>query len=184
MKQASFVSKTGYQGPEPPPGGYFYWGVKGRINGTWHIWQSGSLKQGEDVEDYHRYQKCNSEDTLITTPYGLTYVSRLKTGDYVISGGGPARIIKTSKVKAPGHTVCRITFNDGTTLEISPGHPMSGGITAGSLKPGAAYDGRKVIRLGFEPYSFSHTYDILPGSPSGTYLANGITTKSTLSPGK
>jgi hypothetical protein len=60
MTDASVVTLTSHSGPCPPPGGYVYWGVKGRIRGKWHIWQAGSLgkpREGTELIDPKRYQK-------------------------------------------------------------------------------------------------------------------------------
>jgi len=37
MTGASVITLTSHSGPVPPPGGYVYWGVKGRIRGKWYI---------------------------------------------------------------------------------------------------------------------------------------------------
>lgn len=180
MTNASFASMVSFQGPVPPSGGYVHWGVKGQIKGVWHIWQSGKLRQGSELDDPHKYQKCNAPYTLITTPSGVALIKDLKAGDLVISDGAAARIIKSSRVRARNHKVCRIVFANKKILDISPGHPLPDGTLISALKPGDEISGLKILKIDLIPYKFDYTYDILPGSASGTYLANGVLVSSTL----
>jgi hypothetical protein len=57
MAGAKVIFLTSHSGPMPPKGGYRFWGVKGRIKGKWHVWQQGSLAEGSELIDPHRYQK-------------------------------------------------------------------------------------------------------------------------------
>ena len=59
MTGAEAMFLTSYSGPEPPPGGYQYWGVKGRIGGRMYVWQPGERKPhpGNKLLDPLRYQK-------------------------------------------------------------------------------------------------------------------------------
>ncbi len=181
IKNAAFVTKTSFQGPVPPPGGYVYWGVKGLVKGADHIWQYGyGLRRGSELEDPQRYNKCNSPDTLITTPNGSVPIKDLKPGDLVTSDGKAVKILQVSRVRAVNHKVCRVVFAGGTVLVVSPGHPLPDGRTIGILKEGDMVDGRLVIKNGLIPYRHDFTYDILPDSVSGTYSADGITVGSTL----
>jgi hypothetical protein len=184
MKNAKFISLTSFSGPAPPEGGYIFWGVSGQIKGKWYVWQpgtNGKLREGKELDDPHRYQKCNSPQTKIMTPSGTVPISSLKIGDTVISGNNIAvRILKVSKVKADNHRVCRTTFDDGTILEISPGHPLADGRLFETLQPGDAVNGRRVLKNEFIPYQYEYTWDILPDSPSGTYFASGIEIASTM----
>ena len=149
MKNAEFITLTSFSGPCPPEGGYVYWGVRGQVNGTWYVWQpgkNGRLSEGRDLEDPQRYQKCLSPQTMILTPSGTVAVSSLKKGDLVISRNNkPVPILEVSKVKAGNHHVCRTTFDDGTVLEISPGHPLADGRTFGSLNTGDFVNGTWVV---------------------------------------
>jgi hypothetical protein len=67
-------------------------------------------------------------------------------------------------------------------LHISPGHPTAGGGTFGELRVGARLGARRVIAADLVPYPHAFTYDILPASDSGTYLAAGALVGSTLAP--
>jgi len=184
MSDAYFLSLTSFSGPEPPQGGYKYWGVCGKIKGRWHVWQrgqGGKLREGTALEDPQRYNKCNSPHTLISVPGGAVPIRDLKPGDLVLSDGMAAvPILKVSKVKAVNHIVCRLAFDDGVILEISPSHPLPDGRRIGDLQVGDSADGRRILKAERIPYVHSHTYDILPDSRSGTYYANGIRVGSTL----
>ena len=57
MKDAALIKMTSFSGPRPPKGGYKYWGIKGKITGTWHVWQSGKIRKGENLINPKRYQK-------------------------------------------------------------------------------------------------------------------------------
>ncbi|MEK6796718.1 MAG: hypothetical protein AABZ39_18220 [Spirochaetota bacterium] len=181
MKNASLLTLVSFSGPCPPDGGYVYWGVKGEVKGKWHVWQSGRLTEGATLTDPQRYNKCNSPDTRITTPIGPAAIHVLCIGDTVISDNGKeARIIAVSKVLAVDHRICRVELDDGTMLEISPGHPTAAGRAIGTYACGDMLEGRRIIKTELVPYRARYTYDILPDSPSGIYFANGIRMKSTL----
>ncbi len=58
MKDAEIITMISFQGPRPPDGGYVCWGVKGKINGKWHVWQPGAgLRKGKKLKDFHKCQK-------------------------------------------------------------------------------------------------------------------------------
>lgn len=133
MKDASFVSMTSFSGPVPPEGGYIYWGVKGLIKGKWHIWQHGcgSPREGTQLEDQQRFNKCNSPDTMISTPYGAVAIRDLKEGDLVLSAGGAAvLIIKTTRVNAYEHGYTYDILPDSETgIYYANGIPLGSTIT-------------------------------------------------------
>ncbi len=125
---------------------------------------------------------CLSEKTKILTPKGYKEVNKLKKGDYVISDNGePAYLTETRKVRVYNHTISKVELDDGTILEVSPGHP-TGPTSAkvGSLKPGYKLDGRIVVSNKFVPYEGKYTYDVLPNSLTGNYYANGVLIGSSL----
>ena len=39
MENAQVIMLRSSQGPRAPHGGYLYWGVKGIVDGKWHVWQ-------------------------------------------------------------------------------------------------------------------------------------------------
>ncbi|MEP6652989.1 MAG: hypothetical protein ABJA82_06495 [Myxococcales bacterium] len=73
-----------------------------------------------------------------------------------------------------------VTLVDGSVLEMSSGHPTADGRTFGQLKAGDVLDGTQIISSRLIPYRFSRTYDILPASETGTYIASGRLVGSTL----
>lgn len=125
--------------------------------------------------------RCFSPYTPIKTPGEDIPISGLRVGDIVLSDDGePAKVIKASKTAVNGHKVLKIQLNDGTKLEVSPGHPTSDGRTFGELKLGDKLDGRHVAYIKLINYKYTHTYDILTDSKSGCYYANGVFVGSTL----
>lgn len=125
---------------------------------------------------------CCSPHTMILTPQGQKDIENIKRGDYIISTNGePAIVVKTSKVKVYNHKVVEVKLNDGTLLEISPGHPIGpDSIKFGALKKGYKLDGRIVESVKLIPYKYSYTHDILPYSLTGNYYANGVLIGSSL----
>ncbi|MEO8213838.1 MAG: hypothetical protein ABI560_11625 [Myxococcales bacterium] len=73
-----------------------------------------------------------------------------------------------------------VKLADGSVLEMSSGHPTADGRTFGQLKSGDLLDGAQIISSRLIPYRFSRTYDILPASDTGTYIAGGHLVGSTL----
>ncbi|HTM44944.1 MAG TPA: Hint domain-containing protein [Polyangiaceae bacterium] len=128
---------------------------------------------------------CASPDTPIDTPTGERAIAQIHVGDLVYSVENNA--VVTVPVLAVGstpvahHHVLRVELDDGTVLEISPGHPTADGHRFSDLKPGIALDSRHHVRsVTTIPYRFDRTYDILPATPSGTYFAGGALIGSTL----
>jgi len=78
------------------------------------------------------------------------------------------------------HRVVRVELESGRILEISPGHPTADGRTFGDLRAGDRLDGARVVSAELVPYMHGFTYDILPASDTGTYVAGGALIGSTL----
>jgi len=61
MEEAEVITLISHRGPRPPKGGYVYWGVKGKIDGQWHVWQAWTNNnrpfRGTRLKDPKRYQK-------------------------------------------------------------------------------------------------------------------------------
>lgn len=74
----------------------------------------------------------------------------------------------------------RVTTSDGRTLEISAPHPTPDGRTFGDLQVGARLDGLLIQSVEVIGYAHDFTYDILPGSETGTDFAAGMQIGSTL----
>jgi hypothetical protein len=75
----------------------------------------------------------------------------------------------------------RVELEDGSVLEISPGHPTADGRHFSELAAGARLDDTHVVvSAELIPYRFQRTYDVLPASSTGTYFAAGALIGSTL----
>jgi hypothetical protein len=127
---------------------------------------------------------CASPDTPIATPTGDRAIAELREGDLVYSmHEGALRIVPIARIaRTPvhAHAVVRVRLASGALLEISAGHPTADGRTFGDLAPDAALDGVRIIEVSTVPYEHELTYDILPQSDSGTYIAGGVLIGSTL----
>lgn len=124
---------------------------------------------------------CLSLDTRIRTRNIEKKVSEIKEGEIVLTDHEkPVKVIKTNKVKVKNHKILKVTFNDGTILEISPNHPTADGRLFKDLDIGDTVDNRLVAEVILHPYDYQYTYDILPDSETGNYYANGILVGSTL----
>ena len=73
-----------------------------------------------------------------------------------------------------------MTLETGRVLLISPGHPTAEGGMFAELRAGARLGERRVVAAALVPYPHAFTYDILPDSDSGTYVAAGALVGSTL----
>lgn len=129
---------------------------------------------------------CNAPDTPIATPSGSRPIAELAPGDLVYSvHGGRLAIVPLHDVRSKRqihHYVVRLLLASGVTLEISATHPTADGRTFGDLAAHDRLDGVEVVTADRVPYRHSHTYDILPGSDTGTYYAGGVLIGSTLRP--
>ena len=127
---------------------------------------------------------CAAPDTPIATPEGEMSIASLSAGDLVYSmDGGRIRavpILKASRTRVRNHSVVRVLLTSGRMLEISPGHPTADGRLFGELQAGDDIGGARAVTVGMIAYEHAYTYDILPASDSGTYLAAGAWIGSTL----
>lgn len=130
--------------------------------------------------------KCASPDTLISTPEGARAIASLREGDLVLSLHHAqlvaVPIVRVVRVPAMGHHVARVALTNGSVLEISRRHPTADGRSFTDLSPGDNLGGATIASLQTVAYRHSHTYDILPASDSGTYVAGGALVGSTLAP--
>jgi hypothetical protein len=121
---------------------------------------------------------------MIATPEGEVPIASLHPGDLVFSLNGDrlelVPILRTNSVPATRHYVVEVVLDNGARLEISGGHPTADGRRFDELRPGDLLGGARVVALRSIPYRYSHTYDILPASDSGTYVAGGALIGSTL----
>jgi hypothetical protein len=127
---------------------------------------------------------CASPDTLVGTPYGDVPIADLREGDIVYSQdqGLIVRVPVIAVIRRPvaRHSVVHLVLDDGTELFMSGPHPTADGRTLQELSAGDLIDGRRVLAAQLVPYPYDHTYDVLPGSRTGQYLANGVWVGSTL----
>lgn len=127
---------------------------------------------------------CTSPDTLIATPEGERRIADLRPGELVYSADReslrPVPILEVSRTPVFDHEVVEIETADGTRMEISPGHPTADGRRFGALSIGDRLDGVPIVSSRRIPYRHAYTYDILPDSDSGTYVAFGKLIGSTL----
>ncbi len=130
--------------------------------------------------------KCASPDTPIATPTGNRAIADLRPGDLVYSEheGTLLAVPLLRVVRRPvtGHHVVHIVTANGAVLDISAPHPTADGRTFGELQAGDRLDGDTIVVREIVPYPHAFTYDILPDSSTGTYLANGHLIGSTLRP--
>ncbi len=130
---------------------------------------------------------CLAGDTHIDTPGGLAFVRNLQKGMSVwtLDAAGqrqPAVIEETiQRAVAPGASLIHLVLADGRELRVSPGHSLEDGRVIGSLSVGDVIDGARMIRVDPIRNADATTFDILPAGATGTYWANGILLKSTLS---
>ena len=185
IQNAETIILVSFSGPTPPNGGYVYWGVRGKKDEKWYVWQPWTnwiLRPGSELEDPKRYQKCNSPDTKILTVAGYVAVDNLKIGDMLVDETGKeVPVLMVSKVRVRNHHVSRVKFDNGTAVEISPTHPLADGRFIGQLTPGDKVGNMLVVSTELVFYEYEYTYDILPDSHTANYYAEGILLKSTLS---
>lgn len=129
---------------------------------------------------------CLSAKTMIDTPTGNRLVTTLIKGDMVYSQdcSGKRVVVSLGKVSATkvpaAHQVVHLVMNGGKTVDVSANHPLAGGQSVASLKPGDQYQGQTIQTATVIPYAYDATYDILPQSPTGYYWANGVLLDSTI----
>jgi hypothetical protein len=132
--------------------------------------------------------KCAAPDTPIATPNGERTIESLAAGDLVYSIDQEAiravPIAATNRISVTKHEMVRVHLASGIVLEISGTHPTADGRSFDELHAGDELDSVGVVAVERVPYSFAHTYDILPASSTGTYFAGGVAIGSTLYRGR
>lgn len=141
-------------------------------DGTW-VWQMGVCPI------------CASPNTMIATPDGERPIASLHVGDLVYSVDLDALvavpILRTASTPVVHHEVMRVELRNGAVLEISSGHPTADGRHFGDLAAGNLLDAQnEIISTELVPYTYDRTFDILPDSSTGTYVAGGALIGSTL----
>lgn len=131
---------------------------------------------------------CASPDTLIATPEGERPISELRVGDRVLSMDHgvmcavPLQAVQ--RIPVTKHHVLRITLDNGRIVEMSGGHPTAEGLPFQQLTPGMRLGDATIMVIEQVPYMFEATYDILPVSDTGTYIAAGALVGTTMHRGE
>jgi len=127
---------------------------------------------------------CASPDTPIATPEGNRPIADLRRGDLVYSEhqGAIVAVPLLEVVRRPvqGHVVVHLVTASGVALDISAPHPTADGRKFADLKVGDMLDGDPILSREVVAYPYAFTYDILPASSTGTYVAAGHLIGSTL----
>lgn len=127
---------------------------------------------------------CAAPDTPIATPSGERAIAELRPGDLVFSWHRGALqavpIARVHREPVRDHQVVRVRFESGRVLNISAGHATADGRTFGQLRVGDWLAGTRVSAVAIVSYPFQFTYDILPMSDTGSYVAGGVLIGSTL----
>jgi hypothetical protein len=131
---------------------------------------------------------CAAPATPIATPSGDRPISEIKVGDLVYSvDRGRLAVVPVASVHrqsvSSAHRMVELRLAHATLL-LSPGHPTADGRTFGALTAGDRLDGAPVLGARLIRYDQPFTYDILPASDTGTYLAGGVLVGSTLAPAR
>lgn len=127
---------------------------------------------------------CVSPDTPIATPEGERPIAELRPGDLVYGARDGALdlvpVLRVSRTPVTNHHVVRLRTRGGAVLEVSELHPTADGRTFAELAVGDALDGDIVVSREVVPYPYGYTYDILPASDGGSYVASGLLIGTTL----
>ena len=127
---------------------------------------------------------CASPETPIGTPEGDRSIASLKVGDLVYSvDHDQLRVVPIREIRrmaVANHRVMQVKLSNGVELDISAPHPTADGRSFGQLRAGDMLDGVGVLSAQSVPYAYGFTYDILPDSDTGTYVAGGALIGSTL----
>lgn len=141
-------------------------GIKKFTNGACVESDKKEKKFGMKKERTNNRFFVSAETNIRTTDKDIQ-ISHLDKGDLVISTDDVhAKVKNIKKKKTKGQKVLRVTFNDGTIIEVNSKHK--------DLKMGDLIDGRMVTGIRLVPYNYKYTYSIEPDSASETYYANGI----------
>ncbi len=131
--------------------------------------------------------KCAARGTRIATPTGEVPIESLTRGSTVLSMHHgrlqPVRVVATHREPAANHVVLEVLLASGRRLSMSPRHPTPRGTRGGrfeDLAPGDRLGDEEIVTLARRLYDGAFTYDILPESDTGTYLAEGALVGTTL----
>ncbi len=144
----------------------------------------GSCQMNQGNLECHSGGVCAAPNTPIATPQGDRPIAELVAGDLVYSlheGRLQAvPLIRVSQRPVQEHAVVEVSLASGAVLHISAPHPTADGRSFGDLEPGSQLGDQAVVSVATLPYDHAYTYDILPASDTGTYLAAGALIGTTL----
>jgi hypothetical protein len=89
-------------------------------------------------------------------------------------------IVQVNRVPVFQHHVLAVEFASGAHFEMSAGHPTAQGRPISDLAVGQTILGDRITSITEIAYRHPYTYDVLPGSDSGSYFADGVLVGSTL----
>jgi len=127
-------------------------------------------------------------DTRVATPSGEVRIDAVTPGTIVRTLDAQGHrvavpVLHVGSTRAPRtHRLVHLVLDDGREVSASPGHPLADGRTFGSVTPGDAIDGARVVRAERVPYAQERTWDLVVASPTGVYFADGLPVGSTLAP--
>ena len=168
--------------PGPTPSGALRNELVGKVDLLGHVYE---VHQGPGLG---ACPICLAADSLISTPTGPVFVSKIAVGMQVWSASHDGRPIvavvlkMTSRLDAPGSEMIHVVLADGRQLTASAPHEIADGRSLGSLTVSDQIDGVTITALEVVGASSGHTYDLLPSGETGEYWANGILMRSTLKP--
>lgn len=128
--------------------------------------------------------KCAAAGTPVATPTGEVAIESLAVGDLVLSmhrgrlQAVPLREVHRESVHDHVMVVARLA--NGRTVAMSPHHPTADGQEFGDLAAGSVLGDARVVAVERVAYPGRFTYDLLPASDTGTYVAAGALVGSTL----
>ena len=121
---------------------------------------------------------CTSGDTMIATPTGERAISSIQVGDLVYSiDAGSSKavpVLIAQRKPVANHRVIELVLANGRTLHVTGAHPTADGRTFNDLHAGGQLDGVGILSAREVPFEGDATYDILPASSTGAYVANGV----------
>lgn len=148
------------------------------------ICEGAMCQMNLDELECHSGGPCTAPDTPIATPTGDRPMSELAVGDVVYSmHQGRLQVVpiaQTNRTPVQHHAVSEVRLANGATLRISARHPTADGRLFRDLDPGTLLGDQPIVSVATVPYGEPFTYDILPASDTGTYLAGGALIGSTL----
>lgn len=122
--------------------------------------------------------------TLIATPRGAVPVENLHGGSSVWSRTEQgerivAEVMNAARLPSPQlRMILRLQLSNGTEVAATRRARLADGREIGELAEGDPVGGERVVGIRNEPYPGEAVYDLLPGSETGVYWANGILFRS------